>query len=59
MCDWVNLLYRRKLTEHYKPAIMEKNKKHYEKKKEKGKTSSAKIRKKIKRYQELGKDSPF
>ena len=24
MCDWVTLLYRRKLTEHCKPAIMEK-----------------------------------
>ena len=23
MCDWVTLLYRRKLTEHCKPAIME------------------------------------
>ena len=24
MCDWVTLLYSRKLTEHYKPGIMEK-----------------------------------
>ena len=24
MCNWVTLLYRRKLTEHCKPAIMEK-----------------------------------
>ena len=24
MCDWVTLLYSRKLTEHCKPAIMEK-----------------------------------
>jgi len=24
MCDWVNLLYNRKLTEHCKPARMEK-----------------------------------
>ena len=24
MCDWVTLLYSRKLTELYKPAIMEK-----------------------------------
>ena len=24
MCDWVTLLYNRKLTEHPKPAIMEK-----------------------------------
>ena len=24
VCDWVTLLYSRKLTEHYKPAIMEK-----------------------------------
>ena len=27
MCDWLILLYSRKLTEHCKPAIMEKN--HY------------------------------
>ena len=32
MCNWVNLLYSRKLTEHCKPAIMEKNKNHYIKK---------------------------
>jgi len=25
MCDWVILLYSRKLTEHCKPAMMEKN----------------------------------
>jgi len=24
MCDWVTLLYNRKLTEHCKPAIIEK-----------------------------------
>ena len=24
MCDWVTLLYGRKLTEHSKPAIVEK-----------------------------------
>ena len=24
MCDWVTLLYSRKLTEYYKPAMMEK-----------------------------------
>ena len=24
MCNWVTLLYSRELTEHYKPAIMEK-----------------------------------
>ena len=24
MCDWVNFLYSKKLTEHCKPAIMEK-----------------------------------
>ena len=24
MCDWVTLLYSRKLTERYKPAVMEK-----------------------------------
>ena len=28
MCNWVILLYNRKLTEHCKPAIMEKNKNH-------------------------------
>ena len=27
MCDWVSLLYCRKLTEHCKPTIMEKIKK--------------------------------
>ena len=32
MCDWVTLLYSRKLTEHCKPAIMEKNKNHILKK---------------------------
>ena len=26
MCDWVTLLYSRKLTQHSKPAIMEKTK---------------------------------
>ena len=29
MCDWVTLLYSRKLTEHCKPAVMEKNKNYY------------------------------
>ena len=33
MRNWVTLLYSRKLTEHCKPAIMEKNKNHYIKKK--------------------------
>ena len=28
MCDWVTLLYNRKLAEHCKPAIIEKNKNH-------------------------------
>ena len=28
MCDWVTLLYSRKLTERRKPAIKEKNKNH-------------------------------
>ena len=28
MCDWVTLLYSRKLSEHSRPAIMEKNKNH-------------------------------
>ena len=28
MCDWVTLLYRRKLTEDCKPTVMEKNKNH-------------------------------
>ena len=27
MCNWVTLLYKRKLTRHCKPGIMEKN--HY------------------------------
>ena len=26
MCEWVTMLYSRKLAEHCKPAIMEKNK---------------------------------
>ena len=26
MCNWVTMLYSRKLPEHCKPAIMEKNK---------------------------------
>jgi len=29
MCNWVTVLYSRKLTEHCKPATMEKNKNHY------------------------------
>ena len=29
MCDWVTMLYSGKLTEHCKPATMEKNKNHY------------------------------
>ena len=24
MCNWLTMLYSRKLTEHYKPAMMEK-----------------------------------
>ena len=28
ICDWVTLLYSRKVTEHCKSAIMEKNKNH-------------------------------
>ena len=28
MCNWVTMLYSRKLTEHCKPATMEKNKNH-------------------------------
>ena len=35
MCDWVSLLYYRKLTEHRKPAIMEKKKTIKKKKKKK------------------------
>ena len=31
MCDWVTLLYSRKLTDHCKPAIMDKNKNHIKK----------------------------
>ena len=33
-CDWISLLYSRKLTEHYKPAMMEKIKVIIHKKKE-------------------------
>ena len=29
MCNWVTMLYSRKLTEHRKTAIMEKNKNHH------------------------------
>ena len=30
MCNWVTMMYSRKLTEHCKPAIMKKiNKNHY------------------------------
>ena len=29
MCNWDTMLYSRKLTDHCKPAIMEKNKNHY------------------------------
>ena len=29
MCNWVTMLYSRKLTEHCKPAIMERIKNHY------------------------------
>ena len=28
MSDWVTMLYGRKLTEHCKPTLMEKNKTH-------------------------------
>ena len=31
MCDWVTFLYSRKLTEHYKPAVMGKNENHLKK----------------------------
>ena len=34
MCNWVPMLYSRKLTEHCKTGIMEKNTHHYLKKKE-------------------------
>ena len=37
MCNWVTMLYTGKLTEHCKPAIMEKNENHYIKKKRKEK----------------------
>ena len=33
MCNWVTMLHSRKLTEHCKPAVMEKNKNHYTNKK--------------------------
>ena len=42
MCDWVSLLYGRKLIEHCKPAIMEKIKIV----KKEGKVISKKLRKK-------------
>ena len=29
MCNWVTMPYSRKLTEHCKPAVMEKNKNYY------------------------------
>ena len=32
VCDWVTLLHSRNLTEHCKPAVMEKNKNHFLKK---------------------------
>ena len=38
MCNWITILYSKKLTEHCKPATMENkqiNKNHYIKKKEK------------------------
>ena len=28
MCNWVTMLFSRKLTERFKPAIIEKNKNH-------------------------------
>ena len=40
--DWVTLLFRRKLRERCKPAIMEKNKKHLKKKKKKNKNPKPK-----------------
>ena len=43
MCDWVILLYSRKLTEHCKPAIIEKNKNHYIKKIKAGNDKKRKI----------------
>ena len=46
MCDWVTLLYSRKLTEHCKPVIMEKNKNHYLKNKG-GHRKKSKKKKKI------------
>ena len=39
MCDWVILLYSRKLTEHCKPAIVEKKSLKVEKKKRRGWTN--------------------
>ena len=35
MSNWVTMLYGRKLTEHYKPAIMEKKLKSLKKKEKK------------------------
>ena len=34
MNAWATFLYRRKFTEHCKPAIMEKNKNHLKKRRE-------------------------
>ena len=36
LCNWVTMLYSRKLTDHCKPVIMEKNKNDFYKKKERG-----------------------
>ena len=47
MCDWVTLLYSRKLTEHCKPAMMEKNKNNFKEygstKKENGSRDNLKL----------------
>ena len=45
MNAWATFLYRRKFTEHCKPAIMEKNKNHLKRKTKKKKRKKRKINK--------------
>ena len=58
-CNWVTLLYSRKLTEYCKPAIIKKNKNHY-KWKEKRKNSLKSWWKKKGLYtKQVGNPSPI
>ena len=43
MCDWVNLPYSKKVTEHCRPTIKEKNKNHLKKRKKEATHSQPKI----------------